>query len=116
MLTDEHKKIIDNLLKKVPNEELAEYIYSKYKEEFRIRNSCFQDIQKSPKKIKKQEGFVYFLKEHSGKIKIGKTKNLNKRIFHLGIKFPIEPVLIHSFKTTDITRSEKELHEKYKKI
>lgn len=66
------------------------------------------------KKRKQSPGYIYFLQDDTGRIKIGKTKELNKRIFHIGIHLPTVPILFHSFKTSDTTTSEKSLHEKYK--
>jgi hypothetical protein len=76
----------------------------------------FSVPEKKEKERKKRAGFIYFLQEHTGKVKIGKTKFLGSRIFDLGIKFPIKPILIHSFPTEDITESERELHKKYHKF
>lgn len=83
------------------------------------RPGYMQDYSYAPvlkKERKKQSGFIYFLQEHTGKVKIGKTKFLSKRILDLGIKFPIKPILIHSFSTEDITESERKLHKKYHKF
>lgn len=63
----------------------------------------------------KKAGFIYFLQEYTGKIKIGKTQYLDKRISNIGVKLPIQPTLIHYFSTEDMTGSEEKLHKKYQK-
>ena len=62
-----------------------------------------------------QRGYIYFLQDSSQRIKIGKTKNLDKRVFNLSVSLPEKSALFHFFETGDITKSEKELHNKYKK-
>jgi hypothetical protein len=59
------------------------------------------------------EGYIYFLQDDIGRTKIGKTKDIDKRIFNIGILLPKQPILFHFFKTQDMTKSEKELHKKY---
>lgn len=62
---------------------------------------------------KKHPGYIYFLKDDTDRIKIGKSTNIDNRIFNIGIKLPVLPILYHFFKTNDMTKSEEELHEKY---
>jgi hypothetical protein len=73
--------------------------------------------KKHPNKIEnpteKSEGWVYFLKADNGLTKIGRTKDLDKRMFHFTVKLPYKLEVIHSIKTDYTIQLEKRLHEKY---
>ena len=62
---------------------------------------------------KKREGWVYFLKADNGLIKIGRTNNLDKRIYHFTTKLPYKLELIHFIKTDCTVKLENELHNKF---
>lgn len=58
-------------------------------------------------------GFVYLLK--SGKYyKIGRTMDLGRREYELGIQLPEKPIKIHSIKTDDPVGTERYWHERFK--
>ena len=82
-----------------------------YKEEQLKENKTSVAIS-TPTKSK--SGFIYFIQDDMGRIKIGKTtRSLKKRL--RGITLPIQPILIHSFPSNNIDKSENLLHEKYHK-
>lgn len=74
---------------------------------------CEEESEKTERVHKIVPGYIYFLQDKSQQVKIGKTKNLNERIFHLGLHLPEKPTLFHHFKTKDITKSERDLHDKF---
>lgn len=74
-----------------------------------------QSQPKEKKKHKYSKGFVYFIKADNGLIKIGKTKDLNKRLDHFTAKLPYRLDLIHSIKTDDTQELEEYFHNKFSK-
>jgi hypothetical protein len=64
-------------------------------------------------KRKNISGYVYILKADNGIYKIGRTINLDNRIFDIGIKVPMKIDLYHSFISSDYINAEKILHEKF---
>jgi hypothetical protein len=69
---------------------------------------------KSPYK-KNQNGWVYFLKEElTNSTKIGRTKDLNKRINNLGLILPFETELVFSIKCVDHFYAEIEFQKFFK--
>jgi len=83
----------------------------------REKEQVWEEERRARKKFgnphKTKPGYIYFLQDSSQKIKIGKTINLNNRIFYLGLHLPEKPTLFHHFKTDDMTKSERALHDKY---
>ena len=67
-----------------------------------------------PQRTRRQHkaGFVYLLKGDDC-YKIGRTKELDKRIDQLSTKLPFEVELIHTIKTDDMTGLEAQLHERF---
>lgn len=59
------------------------------------------------------QGYVYILKADFGVYKIGRTKDLERRLRDFRI-FPKEFELVHSIACEDEVKVEKELHERYK--
>ncbi|WP_051525136.1 GIY-YIG nuclease family protein [Exiguobacterium artemiae] len=66
-----------------------------------------------PQLMKKSEGWVYFLKADNGLTKIGRTKDLKKRMYHFTVKLPYELELIHAIKSNYTVELEEQLHGKY---
>ncbi|MEW6208252.1 MAG: GIY-YIG nuclease family protein [Acidobacteriota bacterium] len=58
-------------------------------------------------------GYVYFVKSENGKVKIGKTANLEERVRTLKRQIPFALSLEHSFKTRDMKAVERMFHEKF---
>lgn len=69
-----------------------------------------------PQPMKKSEGWVYFLKADNGLTKIGRTKDLKKRMYHFTVKLPYELELIHAIESDYTVELEAQLHEKYKHL
>lgn len=81
------------------------------------RNMPKQEIEKQETKGKKRtftEGYIYFLSDGNGYIKIGKTVDVGKRIDGIGMKMPKQPVLLHSVHVKDYSAAETIFHEHYK--
>lgn len=93
----------------IPEKELKEY-ESQITQKKQINN-----IKSKEKIINKTSGFIYFLQDDMKRIKIGKTINLNRRIFDLNVKLPSPLKLIHYIKSEDIDKEEKQIHQKYSK-
>lgn len=59
------------------------------------------------------DGFVYLIKAENGLYKIGKTKNVSKRMQPFSVSFPMKWELIHYFQSLNYTAAEQALHKKY---
>lgn len=58
-------------------------------------------------------GYVYLLKSENGFYKIGKTKDINKRLEQIQKEYPVKIKLIHFIKTDDYTALENKFHRAY---
>lgn len=61
-------------------------------------------------KLKPDFGFVYFIKSEYG-FKIGKTKNIDRRLSEFGVKLPFEVSLYGYIRTNNYNELELELHK-----
>lgn len=68
---------------------------------------------KKPRVRKSRPGLIYFLLADNGLYKIGRTKNLRKRIKDLGVKLPYDLKLEIVIKTEDMYWLETELHQRF---
>lgn len=79
----------------------------------------YQEIQDgglSNAQIQKKldEGYVYLIESENGVYKIGKAKDVDKRVNTFGVKLPIKTTLLHSFWSSQYSAAEKKLHEMFK--
>ncbi len=58
-------------------------------------------------------GYVYFVKSENGKVKIGKTANIEERVRTLKRQIPFALSLEHYFETRDMKAVERMFHEKF---
>lgn len=58
-------------------------------------------------------GVVYLLRADNGYHKIGRTKNLKRRLTDIGIKVPVKIELIHKIESNDIVSAERFLHDRF---
>jgi predicted translin family RNA/ssDNA-binding protein len=58
-------------------------------------------------------GFVYLIRAENGLYKIGKAKNISKRLQPFSVSFPMKWELVYSFQAKDYTYTEQLLHSKY---
>lgn len=65
------------------------------------------------KKPSAHPGYVYMLRADNGLYKIGKTKQLDKRIYICGVKLPYKVELIASYFTPDMTAGELHWHDHF---
>ncbi len=73
-----------------------------------------QQIIESPDLSGKAPGYVYFVQEHmTGSFKIGKTKNIEKRMNIFGVKLPFENKLIYLIKTANHHQTEVVFHKHF---
>lgn len=63
-----------------------------------------------PKRI---HGYVYVLKADNNLYKIGRAKQLDKRILQLSVQLPYDLVLVASIESDDYANLEKELHNTF---
>lgn len=59
-----------------------------------------------------QKGYVYVLKMGEY-YKIGRSKDVTKRLESIGLLMPITPTLIHTIKTDDMEYAERYMHERF---
>jgi hypothetical protein len=59
-------------------------------------------------------GYVYLLRAENGLYKIGKAKNVAKRLQPFSVHFPMKWELVHSFHSDDYGIAEEELHWQYR--
>ena len=73
-----------------------------------------EKIIESPDLPGKAPGYVYFVQEYmNGSFKIGKTKNLEKRMNIFGVKLPFENKLIFLIKTGNHHQTEASFHKHF---
>ncbi|SDH35290.1 T5orf172 domain-containing protein [Planococcus glaciei] len=71
-------------------------------------------VLESPEVPGKAPGYVYFVQEHmNGTFKIGKTKNVEKRMNIFGVKLPFENKLIYLIKTGNHHQTEATFHKHF---
>lgn len=71
-------------------------------------------ILESPDLPGKAPGYVYFVQEYmNGSFKIGKTKNIEKRMNVFGVKLPFENKLIYLIKTGNHHQTEVSFHKHF---
>lgn len=58
-------------------------------------------------------GYIYLIKTETGLYKIGKAKDLGKRLKPFSVNFPMRWELIHSFRSGDYSKAEEDLHNKF---
>lgn len=92
------------------NEEIKKYNEEKGIEVFgHCKPVRINEIKPMPK-----QGYVYFVQDCYGNVKIGMSKNINSRIGEYTL-LPTEPKLIHLIETSDMVKLECLFHEKFKK-
>lgn len=76
-----------------------------------------QELEKiinSPMKLGKAPGYVYFVQEYmNGTFKIGKTKNVEKRMNLFGVKLPFENQLVFLINSADHHQTEVAFHKHF---
>lgn len=73
-----------------------------------------EKVLESPELPGKAPGYVYFVQEYmNGSFKIGKTKNIEKRMNIFGVKLPFENKLIHLIKTGNHHQTEAAFHKHF---
>lgn len=84
-----------------------------------LGDACYpitEDIEQTGQLEKNDEvvlekGFVYFIKEdYAGRIKIGKTKDINQRLDTFNVKLPFNVTLIHVVESNNYHYTEKLFH------
>lgn len=71
-------------------------------------------VLESPEVPGKAPGYVYFVQEYmNGTFKIGKTKNVEKRMNIFGVKLPFENKLIYLIKTGNHHQTEAAFHKHF---
>ena len=61
-----------------------------------------------------RSGYIYFVMADNGLVKIGRTKNIERRMDELTFTSPIGMTLLSYFATTDYIKAEMRMHHKYR--
>lgn len=84
----------------------------------RHNEKCEEDLYKElnesnerAKKSHKESSNVYFIRSDKGLVKVGVSKNVNKRLSQLQISSPYKLELLYSFSSDKAYEDEKTLHE-----
>ena len=80
-------------------------------QEFDLNENAKGDIV--GKKKNKREGYVYFVQDDQGRVKIGKAIDVEARMGEY-TQLPVEPILLNAIKVEDYTGAERLFHEYYK--
>lgn len=81
---------------------------------FESNQKDLENIINSPTLTGKAPGYVYFVQEYmNGSFKIGKTKNIEKRMNLFGVKLPFENKLIYLIKTSNHHQTEAVFHKHF---
>lgn len=107
-----HKLLSDNTAKEHPNTPLMAQPHKIYL--FESNQYELEQIIESADLPGKAPGYVYFVQEYmNGSFKIGKTKNLEKRMNVFGVKLPFENKLIFLIKTGNHHQTEVAFHKHF---
>jgi len=73
-----------------------------------------QSCRKKPLQanIPSRRGYIYFVQDGEGRVKIGKTINMSKRIREY-TKLPTEPIILHTFESENYSDAEILVHNRY---
>jgi hypothetical protein len=113
MTKDELKDLIEG----------AEIFFSHYgdgaAEEYNVevdqrREERRHEEQAAAKPRRAVPGYVYLIRTENGLYKIGKAKDIKKRLQPFGVHFPMKWELVHSFHSDDYSIAEEELHWQYR--
>jgi len=77
------------------------------------RNAEKRNKRIDNKEMEKDFGYIYIVQLENGLIKIGRTNNLEKRMYIFSVKFPMNWAIIHSIKSYDNLFAERFLHKKF---
>lgn len=65
------------------------------------------------KRKRSDDGYVYLIQSEMGQYKIGKSRQLDKRIKLFSVKLPFKTEMIHYFYTKTMTQDETFLHDRF---
>jgi hypothetical protein len=69
---------------------------------------------RTPKAENKRAGYVYLLGSEDGYSKIGRAKNVSKRLEQIKLQMPFKLRLIHTIRVSDCVWAESYLHKKFR--
>ncbi len=95
-----------------PEEEIERYNQEIY-DEYHPGHGARKKPAPEPKQRRIVRGYVYFVADDQGRVKIGKTYRLKDRLGEY-TKQAFEPVLLHTIKTNDMDLTEELFHEQFK--
>lgn len=101
---------LDLIIQHFPDTDIAEKAHKEKIDFLHPRSSLLG--MKEEKSTRKINGHVYLLRGTNSTYKIGKTRNLKKRMKHF-CGLPFEISLVHAIPSDDITSLEKEFHDRY---
>lgn len=77
-----------------------------------LLNKIFKSRSRN-RQAQKDSGYIYLIAAENGLYKIGKAKDLGKRLKPFSVNFPMRWELIHSFRSDDYSRAESRLHKRF---
>ncbi|HSJ37679.1 MAG TPA: GIY-YIG nuclease family protein [Planococcus sp. (in: firmicutes)] len=111
------KNLLSKLLSNTPAPETTNATHFAHPQKIYLFESNQHDLEKIialPDLPGKAPGYVYFVQEYmNGSFKIGKTKNIEKRMNIFGVKLPFENKLIYLIKTGNHHQTEVAFHKHF---
>ena len=114
-ITDLLQRFMKNRSQEFIDKDNGEIEDARQEEMYRVTFGMGRDEMQivNDKQANKRRGFVYFVQDGEGRVKIGKALNMATRMGEY-TKLPTEPKVVHVFESEDYTRAEKIVHDFYK--
>lgn len=72
----------------------------------------FREKPKEPKVVKKHKGYIYFIKDDTNNVKIGRTKDSKRRLGEY-TRLAFEPIVLNILESNDMVADELHYHEMF---
>lgn len=97
------KKKVDGFFERIP------------RSEHQIWNRSVKERKRRKRTPHPKEGYIYLIKSGNGYYKIGRTKNVEKRLSQHERDYPLELRVIHTVQSATVKRDEKRLLRAFRK-
>lgn len=78
-----------------------------------LHNQMVEAVKDEIETGRDKSGFIYLIKADTGHYKIGRTKELKRRMNLFNVNLPFQIELIHTFPSTDYVGAETDLHHRF---